>query len=156
MKKWALLLSFLLLLGLCAACGKAEVPETNWEPGWNIAEESDRKFTDALILTLIEVDLEANRVTYQIQNVSETVYGYGTSSDFKLEIFHKGAWCKMRHEPGWDMTAEMYILNPGETKEYTTSLIDTLPAGTYRFIKEISVDEGFWKGEFISCEFTVE
>ena len=160
MKKWALLLSFLLLLGLCAACGKAEAPETNWEPGWNIAGESDRKFTDVVEIRITEFNLDENQFTYEMHNTGDVTYCYATGADFKLEVFHEDAWHKMHYEPGWDVTAEEPYLEPGQTNEYSTSyataFIAELPAGTYRFIKEVYQDGHYSSCLYTCCEFVIE
>ena len=152
MKKRSLFFSFLLFLCMFSACSKEKVPAG----AWNIAEESQRKFTDSLVLTVVDLDPEANRITYRIQNSSAVTYGYDTASDFKLEVLHNGIWHKMQHEPGWAVTRELHILNSGETKEYSTSLMGTLSAGTYRLIKEVHVEDGLQKSEFICSEFIVE
>lgn len=152
MKKWVFLLACLLLAGLGAACATAssEIGQ------WHIAEESDREFTDALQLRVTQIDPDTNRVTYEIENPGKEVYGCGTDADFALEVLHNGVWHKMRHEPGWAVTLELHILNPGETKEFSTGFMGNLPTGTYRFIKEVSLEESSRNNEFICCEFVIE
>lgn len=150
MKKRTSFLIFLLILSLCAACAKAPTGQ------WSIAEESSREFTTALQLRITEIDLDNNRVTYEIENPSTDTYCCGTGADFSLEVLHKGVWHKMDHEPGWAVTLELHILNPGESKEFTTSLQDKLPAGTYRLVKEIRLEESTQDKEFICGEFVIE
>lgn len=152
MKKWICLLVCLFLLGVCASC-----KSTNDHTGeWHIAEESNREFTTSLQLHITEIDLDNNRVAYEITNNSNDIYGCGTGADFSLEVLHKGVWHNMDHEPGWAITLELHILNPGESKEFTTSLWSELPAGTYRLIKGISLEESSQDNEFICCEFVIE
>lgn len=152
MKKWTFLLICLLLLGLCGACGKTDEPMGSWK----IAEVSDREFTDALQLRITKIDLDNNRIAYEITNNSHDIYGCGTGADFSLDVSHKGVWHTMDHEPGWAITLELHILNPGESKEFSTSLMGDLPAGTYRFIKGVRLEESPQEKEFICCEFVME
>jgi len=51
---------------------------------------------------------------------------------------------------------ELHILKPGESKEFTTSLWSELPAGTYRLVKGVSLEESSQDKEFICCEFVIE
>lgn len=152
MKKRTFLSSCLLLLCLLTACGKEKLPDGHWI----MAEESQRKFTDVLVIRIVEFDLEANRFTYQIQNPTQITYGYGAAADFALEVLHNGIWHKMQHEPGRAVTRELHILNPGESKEYSASLMGALPSGNYRLVKEVHKEDTLQKSEFICCEFIVE
>ena len=150
MKKWMSLLIFLLILSLCTACAKA--------PGgqWSIAEESNREFTDALQIQITELDLSENRVTYKIDNRSTDTYCCGTGADYALEILQNDVWHKMRGDPSWAVTLESHTLNPGQSKEFTASLRSELPSGSYRLIKQISLEENPQESEYICCEFTIE
>ena len=150
MKKRTFFLILLLILSLCTACAKAPSGQ------WSIAEESSREFITSLQLHITEIDLDNNRVAYEITNNSNGIYGCGTDSDFSLEVLHKGVWHKMDHEPGWAITLELHILNPGESKEFTTSLQSELPAGTYRLVKQVSLEESTQDKEFICGEFVIE
>lgn len=150
MKKRTSFLIFLLILSLCAACAKAPTGQ------WSIAEESSREFTNALQIQITKLDLSENRVTYEIENPSTDTYCCGTGADFSLEVLHKGVWHKMDHEPGWAITLELHILNPGQSKEFTTSLWGELPAGTYRLVKKVSLEASSQDKEFICCEFVIE
>lgn len=152
MKKWIFLLACLCLLGLCTACGNTKEPTGEW----SITEESNRQFTDSLSLRITEMDVSQNSVTYEIDNSSKDTYCCGTGADFSLEVLHKGVWHKMDHEPGWAITLELLILNPGETKELSTGLMGDLPAGTYRFVKQIALEGASGDKEFICCEFVME
>jgi len=149
MKKWISFLIFSLILSLCTACAKTPSDQ------WSIAEKSDREFINALQLHITEIDLDNNRVAYEITNNSNGIYGCGTDSDFSLEVLHKGVWHKMDHEPGWAITLELHILKPGESKEFTTSLWSELPAGTYRLVKEIRLEESTQDKAYICCEFVI-
>ena len=151
MKKWIFLLSCLFILGLCASCANANNPTT----GWSIAEESNLEFTNTLQLHITEIDLTENRITYEVENGSKDTYCCGTGADFALEVLHNGIWHKMRGDPSWAITLESYTLVSGEIKEFTTNLRSELPTGTYRLIKEVSLEESPQK-EFICCEFVIE
>lgn len=153
MKKWICFLVLLMILGSCSACG---MPNNGTTGEWSIAEESDREFTDALQLRITEIDVSQNRITYKIENSSKDTYYCGTDADFALEVLQNRVWHKMRGDSSWAVTLELVILNPGNTTEFTTGLYSELPAGTYRFIKEISLDEKPQKSEFICCEFVIE
>ena len=159
MKKLTLLVVCLLVLALCAACGKSDASAPNRKKGWNIAKKSDREFTDVVQIKLTECDPDANQVTYEMHNPSKQHYMFGPDADFKLEILQEGTWHKMHHEPGWDVVAAGDVLNPGETKTYSTSyatsVIGELAPGTYRFIKEIQAEDSPQKILFICCEFVI-
>ena len=150
MKKWTSFLIFLLILSLGTAC--AEAPSGQW----SIAEESNREFSDTLQLYITELDLSENRVTYKIDNRSADTYCCGTGMDYALEILQNDVWHKMRGDPSWAVTLESYTLTPGASKEFTASLRSELPAGTYRFIKEISLEEHPQGSEYVYCEFAIE
>lgn len=150
MKKWIPLLIFLLILSLCTACAKAPAGQ------WSIAEESHREFTNTLQIQITELDLSENRVTYEIENPSTDTYCCGTGADFSLEVLHKGVWHKMEYEPGRAITLELHILNPGQSKAFTAGLCSELPTGTYRFVKEISLEEHPQESKYICCEFEIE
>ena len=150
MKKWMSLLIFLLILNLCTACAK--------EPSgqWSIAEESNREFTDTLQIQITELDLSENRVTYKIDNRSTDTYCCGTGADYALEILQNDVWHKMRGDPSWAVTLESHSLSPGASKEFTASLRSHLPVGTYRFVKEVRLEESPQNNEFICCQFVIE
>ena len=150
MKKWTSFLIFLLILSLGTAC--AEAPSGQW----SIAEESNREFSDTLQLYITELDLSENRVTYVIENVGKDTYCCGTGADYALEILQNDVWHKMRGDPSWAVTLESHTLNPGESKEFTASLRSELPAGIYRFVKEIRLEKQPQENEYICCEFTIE
>lgn len=150
MKKWMSLLIFLLILSLCTACAKAP------DGQWSIAEESNREFTDALQIQITELDLSENRVTYVIENFGKDTYCCGTGADYALEILQNDVWHKMRGDPSWAVTLESYTLTPGASKEFTASLRSELPAGIYRFVKEIRLEKQPQENEYICCEFAIE
>ena len=153
MKKWIFFLVFLMSLGLCGACGH---PGNETTGQWSIAEESNREFTDLLQLRITELDLTENRVTYEIDNSSKDTYCCGTGADFALEVLQNGVWHKMRGDSSWAITLESYTLNPGGSKTFSASLRATLPAGTYRLVKELSLEESPQDTAFICCEFVIE
>lgn len=152
MKKWTFLLVCLFVLGLCTACTNANKPTGQW----SIAEESTREFTDVLQLRITEIDLSENTVTYDIENSSEDTYSCGTGADFALEVLQNGVWHNMRADPSWGITLELHILPPGETMEFTASLRSVLPSGTYRLVKEVSLEEASQNRGFLCCEFIIK
>ena len=138
-------------------------PETIWDeleptfqPGWNIAEESDREFTDVVQIRLADFNHSEDPIVYEMHNTGDVTYCYGTGAYFEVEIFHNGAWHKMHYEPAWDVTAEEPFLKPGETREYYgADKLRELSPGTYRFIKEIYEEHNYTDVLYICCEFVV-
>ena len=148
MKKWIVLLSCLLILGLCTACANRGGGE------WSIAEESDREFSELLALRITEIDPVQNRLEYEIENGTQDVYSCG--KDFDLEVLQNGVWYKMKGDAYWAVTSELFLLDPGQTAEFTTGLYSKLPLGSYRFIKEVYPQEAPAETVFLCCEFIVE
>lgn len=146
MKKRILIIIFLLFLTLFVSCKQAEKPLH----GWNVSKQSEREFSDFVEMQLIEIDLDSNTISYKMYNVSELTCTYGHERDFQLEVLRRGKWYEMYFTPTWDVPAVEYVLNPGQSKEYTSPLCGELSPGTYRFIKKINLYH------YICCEFVIK
>ena len=164
MKKIHLILTFIVFIIICfslTSCGAVKIKDI-------ISEESTITLSDdaELVLTDNSGSLTEKKkvetISYTIANNSNSdYYFFGTGDDAILLVLNENIWYRTSY--GGDCTAEGYTLAPGEQMNMefhlgTHGTSYTLPAGTYRLVKNVEITDSYGaRGEYLYCyfEFTV-
>lgn len=121
------------------------------------AEQTVETEHNGVTMALERAGKEENSATFVIQNGSDEIWYCGM--DYGLQVKQDGTWYEI--DLYADAAAEEVILEPGEVWAFQVwwdAPYGTLPAGTYRLVKEFYGDGvfRFLTGWTLGCEFAIE